>query len=61
MLSEPVSQAGVASQIQAIAKREDADLIIAGAYGHSRMRVMMFGSVTRKLLEDAPICCLMSH
>ncbi len=61
ILSHPGSHAGVASDILAIAKRVDADLIIAGAYGHSRMREMMFGSVTRKLLQEAPICCLMSH
>lgn len=60
-ISEPVSHAGIAPQILAIAKREDADLIVAGAYGHSRMREMMFGSVTRHLLQDAPICCLLSH
>lgn len=60
-VSEPISHAGVVAQILAIAKRKDADLIIAGAYGHSRMREMMFGSVTRHLLENAPICCLMSH
>ena len=61
MYSELVPYAGIASEILAIAKSKDADLVIAGAYGHSRMREMMFGSVTRRLLEDTPICCLMSH
>jgi len=38
-----------------------ADLIVAGAYGHSRMQEWFFGGVTHDLLEGAPVCCLMSH
>jgi len=37
------------------------DLIVAGAYGHSRMQEWFFGGVTHDLLEGAPVCCLMSH
>ena len=43
------------------ADRFGSDLIVAGAYGHSRMREWMLGGVTRQLLTAAPICCLMSH
>jgi nucleotide-binding universal stress UspA family protein len=38
-----------------------ADLIVAGAYGHSRLREWAFGGVTRALLAHTPVCCLMSH
>lgn len=38
-----------------------ADLIVSGAYGHSRTREWMFGGVTLDLLEETPICCLMSN
>ncbi|GJE04456.1 universal stress protein [Methylobacterium isbiliense] len=38
-----------------------ADLLVAGAYGHGRLREWAFGGVTRDLLAAAPICCLMSH
>ena len=38
-----------------------ADLLVAGAYGHGRLREWIFGGVTRDLLAAAPICCLMSH
>ncbi len=38
-----------------------ADLIVAGAYGHSRLREWVFGGVTRDLLAHTPVCCLMSH
>lgn len=38
-----------------------ADLLVTGAYGHSRLREWMFGGVTRDLLAGAPICWLLSH
>ena len=38
-----------------------ADLIVSGAYGHSRMREWMLGGATRDLLEISRACLLMSH
>jgi nucleotide-binding universal stress UspA family protein len=38
-----------------------ADLIVTGAYGHSRLGEWAFGGMTRDLLATSPICCLMSH
>lgn len=38
-----------------------ADLIVAGAYGHSRLREYVLGGVTRDLLKAADIPVLMSH
>lgn len=38
-----------------------ADLIVAGAYGHSRMREMVFGGVTRTLLAEMTAPVLLSH
>jgi nucleotide-binding universal stress UspA family protein len=40
---------------------ENIDLIVAGAYGHSRMGEWVFGGVTRQLLAESPICCLFSN
>jgi nucleotide-binding universal stress UspA family protein len=51
----------VAHQILQIAKRVHADLIVTGAFAHSRVREWILGGVTRDLLEGSPICCLMSH
>jgi nucleotide-binding universal stress UspA family protein len=31
----------------------DADLVVSGAYGHSRLREWAFGGVTRSLLDTA--------
>lgn len=43
------------------AERLDADLVVAGGYGHTRLREWVFGGVTRDLLTTCPVCCLLSH
>lgn len=44
-----------------LAREEGADLIVTGGYGHSRLGEWMFGGMTRGLLQEAPICLMMSH
>ncbi len=39
----------------------DADLLVMGGYGHSRTRQMIFGGVTRGLLEHMTLPVLMAH
>ncbi len=50
-----------ADQLITLAQEEGADLLVTGAYGHSRLGEWVFGGVTRDLLAHSPICCLMSH
>jgi nucleotide-binding universal stress UspA family protein len=50
-----------ASQLLHIAEVERSDLLVTGAYGHSRLGEWIFGGMTRELLASSPICCLMSH
>jgi nucleotide-binding universal stress UspA family protein len=38
-----------------------ADLIVSGAYGHTRFRELVLGGVTRHLLTHAPIPVLIAH
>ncbi len=45
----------------AIAQEQGADVIVAGAYGHSRLREWVFGGVTRDLLLTSERCALVSH
>jgi nucleotide-binding universal stress UspA family protein len=52
---------GVPAQIEMVAKDEGAGLIVAGAYGHSRLREWVFGGVTRQLLTQSRHCALLSH
>jgi nucleotide-binding universal stress UspA family protein len=56
-----VATGAEAPQLAAIAKDLRADLIVAGAFGHSRMREWAFGGVTRDLLLHADRCILASH
>lgn len=51
----------IASELLRFASDEKADLLVAGAYGHSRLGEWAFGGVTRELLATSPICCLLSH
>jgi nucleotide-binding universal stress UspA family protein len=37
------------------------DLIVTGGYGHSRAREMVFGGVTRTLLQEMTVPMLLSH
>lgn len=53
--------AGAGEAILGFVAREDADLLVMGAYGHSRLREWMFGGVTRDVLWNTPVCCLMSN
>lgn len=56
-----IDDAGAGEAILDFVAREDADLLVMGAYGHSRLREWMFGGVTRDVLQHTPVCCLMSN
>lgn len=50
-----------AEALLARAKDLKADLLVMGAYGHSRFREMLLGGVTNYMLEKADIPLLLSH
>ncbi|SIQ17184.1 Nucleotide-binding universal stress protein, UspA family [Rhizobium sp. RU35A] len=43
------------------AREIGADLIVMGAYGHSRLRERVFGGVTQSMLESAPVPVLIAR
>jgi nucleotide-binding universal stress UspA family protein len=45
----------------AAAERFESDLIVMGAYGHSRLRERILGGATRGLLKDSPWPLLVMH
>lgn len=51
----------VSRVLKAQARLIDADLIVAGCYGHSRMNEWFFGGATRELLQGPDCYLLMSH
>ncbi len=48
-------------QILRLANQEGADLIVCGAYGHSRLGEWVFGGVTADLLSQDEVYLLFSH
>lgn len=51
----------VGAQVLSRAADTAADLIVMGAYGHSRLRELVLGGVTRTILESMTVPVLMSH
>jgi nucleotide-binding universal stress UspA family protein len=51
----------VTARLTILAQDEGAGVIIAGAYGHARLREWAFGGVTRELLAQNKCCVLLSH
>jgi nucleotide-binding universal stress UspA family protein len=56
-----VAAHAVAEKLMRVAEVDAADLIVCGAYGHSRASEWVFGGVTRDLLTHSRLCCLMAH
>ena len=50
-----------ASALAAVAQELGAGVVVAGAYGHSRLREWALGGVTRNLLRGTGVCSLLSH
>ena len=62
--AEPVAKLSTGQdshELHALALEQKAGLIVAGAYGHSRVREWVLGGVTRDLLLRAGRCALVSH
>ena len=60
-VTEAITDGRPAAALLRVAQRVNADLVVAGAFGHSRMREWVFGGVTRDLLDSATIPVLFSH
>ena len=50
-----------ADQLARFVQEHQTDLMVAGAYGHSRLREWVLGGVTHDLLMSAGCCSLVSH
>ncbi|MCB1745275.1 MAG: universal stress protein, partial [Gammaproteobacteria bacterium] len=50
-----------AEALLAWATGQDADLLVLGGYGHSRLRELVLGGVTRHVLENTAVPVLFSH
>jgi nucleotide-binding universal stress UspA family protein len=57
----PLDQATTGATLLAYAGRTQTDLLVMGAYGHSRLREMILGGATRDVLAAAALPVLMAH
>ena len=57
----PTLRGDAVEQLATHAGDIEADIIVAGAYGHTRMREWIFGGVTRDLITKTSRCSLISH
>jgi nucleotide-binding universal stress UspA family protein len=53
--------ATVTKSLRHFVRDEGIDLVVAGGYGHTRLGEWIFGGVTRDLLTEPPVSCLLSH
>lgn len=60
-LSRPAGHGDTATALFDLCAEVAADLLVAGAYGHSKAREFWLGGVTRKIIAHPPLPTLMSH
>jgi nucleotide-binding universal stress UspA family protein len=62
-VAETIDAAGrdVGSVLEAYVESRGADLLVMGAFGHSRLREFVLGGATRSMLAHPPVPILMSH
>ncbi len=62
-ISEPTTSSGIDPADALLNRVSDtgADMLVMGAYGHSRVRELVFGGATRKVLDQMTVPVLMSH
>ena len=61
LANQPTSIDDVGALILSRAADNAADLIVMGAYGHSRLREMVLGGATREIFRSMTVPTLMSH
>ena len=60
-IKRTASAGDIANTILSYAADTNADLLVMGAYGHSRTREEIFGGTTRTIMESIILPVLMSH
>ena len=60
---ETVDAAGrsIGDALEAATRVHDSDLLVMGAYGHSRLREFVLGGATRSMIARPPLPVLLSH
>jgi len=61
LIDLPASRADIQPSILSLAADENLDMLVMGAYGHSRLQEGILGGVTREMLRTMTVPTLMSH
>jgi nucleotide-binding universal stress UspA family protein len=61
VVAQPLQGDSVGAAILRHVEQSGAQLLVAGGYGHARLREQVFGGVTRTLFEQAAVPVLFSH
>ena len=63
VILDTVDAAGrsIGDVLQATTREHDSDLLVMGAYGHSRFREFVLGGATRSMVNSPPLPVLLSH
>ena len=54
-------RADAAARLRLFVAEEDIEMIVMGAYAHSRFREAVLGGVTRSMLDDASVPLFLAH
>jgi nucleotide-binding universal stress UspA family protein len=60
-MNVPIERSDVAETLRHRATLFSADMIVMGAFVHSRLRRMVLGGVTQSLLKGCPVPLFLSH
>jgi nucleotide-binding universal stress UspA family protein len=58
---EKAGQQTIGDAFKSYVSKHNIDVLVMGAYGHSRMREFVLGGATRAMLTDPPCWTLLSH
>ena len=59
--TEVIAENGEGGKLTDLARSMSADIIVSGAYGHSRLKEWVFGGVTRSLLDEVGLNRFMAN
>ncbi len=61
LLNSSLDDSEIGTRLLELASRFDSDMIVMGAYGHSRIREYILGGASRSMIRDVPVPLFVSH
>lgn len=61
LINSAAEESEVGARLLKLTKQSNADMIVMGAYGHSRIREYILGGVSRTMIRDTTVPLFLSH